>query len=416
MQDAAASLLLPVEGKYEILAKIREGGMGAVYRVRHRLLDEIRVIKVMRARHSGNAELRARFIAEARAAIRLRHPNVVEIHDFTLDQDGTGLIVMEHIDGIDLAALRLGGPPSLALLIEIARQGLRALAYLHRRGFVHRDISPDNLMLTTDAEGWPLVKLIDLGIAKDRHSGIDLTQTGVFLGKFRYASPEHFSAEDSSDIGPRSDLYALGVVLYELATGIHPIIGEDAAALIAGHLFRPPRGFAETDPGARLPKPLRAILERCLNKGADQRFASAQEMRQALAPLVEGHPVDEAVTRETVKRIRERPDTQPSAAAGSTQHRLDGSFDLVTTPLPAGRGRPSLESTVPASATLGDPDDPFDHFVARGCALAADGAFAGAAEAFTQALALRSESRPVRLLLAEAEAALARQQGDDDEP
>ncbi len=173
-----------IEGKYEIVAKIRDGGMGALYRVRHRLLDEIRVVKVLRSQLDDTEELRARFAEEARAAIRLRHPNVVQIFDFTLDEDGVGMIVMEHIDGVDLGQL-IGSRtvPSLALTLEIARQALRALGYLHRRGFVHRDVSPDNLMLTTDVEGQPLVKIIDLGIAKHGERAQELTSKGVFSGQ-----------------------------------------------------------------------------------------------------------------------------------------------------------------------------------------------------------------------------------------
>lgn len=391
LQSTSASALAPVEGKYEIVAKISEGGMGDVYQVRHRLLDELRVVKVLRPRHADSEELRQRFIAEARNANRMRHPNVVEIHDFTVNDDGTGILVMAFIDGIDLRDMIRGGLPSLPLLLEIARQTLRALGYLHRLGFVHRDVSPDNLMLTLDTDGLPLVKLIDLGIAKDRRAAIDLTEAGAFLGKFRYASPEHFSSEDSAEIGPVSDLYALGVVLFELATGVHPIKGDDAAALIAGHLFRSPRDFESVDPERRVLPELRETLSRCLEKAPTDRFASATDMRQALEPLFEAFPVDDAVAEETRRRIRSRSAKasvdgviEPAFRPGSTQQRLDASFEL--------------ESTRPAI------DDPLDRFVARGCAYAADGDFVHAAEAFTHALALCPESVPIRMLLEEAEA------------
>ena len=156
-----------IDGKYEILAKLREGGMGAIYKVRHRLLDEVRVVKVVRPQADSVGEAADRFLREAKAAIQLRHPNVAILHDFAVGDDGTAFIVMEYIEGWNLLEVLNGyGPPPLALTLEIARQSLRALGYLHRQKIVHRDVSPDNLMLTRDVDGHPLVKLIDLGIAK----------------------------------------------------------------------------------------------------------------------------------------------------------------------------------------------------------------------------------------------------------
>ncbi|HEV7519168.1 MAG TPA: serine/threonine-protein kinase, partial [Thermoanaerobaculia bacterium] len=201
-----ADPLQRIEGKYEILSKLKEGGMGAIYKVRHRLLDEVRVVKLMRPQLLENADLQARFVREARFAIKLRHPNVAQIYDFTVDEeDGTAFIVMEFIDGLTLEeVLAAHGPPPLGLTLEIAQQSLRALGYLHGKGFIHRDISPDNLILTAGADGEPLVKLIDLGIAKAVEAGGQgLTQTGTFLGKVRYASPEQFGTEDANRVDGR---------------------------------------------------------------------------------------------------------------------------------------------------------------------------------------------------------------------
>jgi serine/threonine-protein kinase len=207
-----------IDGKYEILGKLREGGMGSLYKVRHRLLDEVRVVKVIRSRPDAVGEEGAdRFLAEARAATKLRHPNVAVLHDFAAGEDGQAFIVMEYIDGWNLLEVLNGfGPPPVPLTLEIARQSLKALGYLHRHKIVHRDVSPDNLMLTRDVDGHPLVKLIDLGIAKALEGQGGLTTTGVFLGKPRYGSPERFSGTGWDE---RSDLYSFGVVLYELLTG-----------------------------------------------------------------------------------------------------------------------------------------------------------------------------------------------------
>jgi len=325
-----------LEGKYEILGKLREGGMGAIYKVRHRLLDEICVIKLMRPHLVGDEELRARFLREARLAIKLRHPNIAQLYDFTVDEeDGTAFIVMEYISGKTLEdVLAQGGPPPLGLTLEIAQQSLRALGYLHGKGLLHRDISPDNLMITEDAEGQPLVKLIDLGIAKILGGGGDgLTQSGTFLGKVRYASPEQFSADGSGTIDARGDLYSFGIVLYELLTGRFPIAGRDPSSLIAGHLFRPPLDFAESDPAGRVPAGLRETVHRALAKKPGDRFANALEFSRALAPF---RTAGDAEADEVRRLLSGAPQVAVAAEAapprrGTTQERLDEHFGLAAT-------------------------------------------------------------------------------------
>ena len=281
-----------IEGKYEILGKIREGGMGAIYKVRHRLLDEIRVIKVMKPQVLKDEDLRKRFAEEAKTATRLKHPNICTIHDFSLDPDGTAYLVMEFIDGVTLAELSKSSTPvSVAMTVEIALQALLALGYLHRRNVVHRDIAPDNLMLTSDEDGGPLVKLIDLGIAKALDRPTDLTSTGVFLGKLKYASPEQYGAlAPGEKIDGRSDLYCLGLVLYELLTGARPFIGETPAEMIRAHIFQPPKPFEETDPDGRVPPELRAAVLKALEKKREDRFATAEDFHRELVRLKDRRP------------------------------------------------------------------------------------------------------------------------------
>ena len=208
--------------------------MGTIYLVRHRLLDQIRVIKVMRAHARADPDLRRRFVDEAKMATRLNHPHLCTIHDFAIDDDATAYLVMEFIEGVNLAELRtLHGSPGLALSLEIAHQALLALGYLHRKNVVHRDVAPDNLMLSKRDDGVPHVKIIDLGIAKEADRPIEMTATGVFLGKLRYASPEQAgSLAPGERLDGRSDLYSLGVVLYELLTGERPFPGESPAELL----------------------------------------------------------------------------------------------------------------------------------------------------------------------------------------
>ncbi|MCB1033929.1 MAG: protein kinase [Acidobacteria bacterium] len=325
-----------IEGKYEILEKIREGGMGAIYKVRHRLLDDVRVIKVIRPQFAGQEELDQRFRREARTAIRLRHPNIAQIFDFSVAEDSTAFIVMEFIDGLTFQEMiAAGGPPELSLTLEVARQGLRALSYLHQRGYVHRDVSSDNLMLTRDFDGSPLVKLIDLGIVKRLTGEAGLTATGTFMGKARYSAPEHFSGGGgSAKVDARSDLYSYGVLLYELLTGQFPVVGTDFSEMIAGHLFRPPRPFGETDPDGRVPAGLRELVLLALEKDPAKRIASADELAERMVPFQE---LKKESLVEALNGVLESsvPAAGKSAASSSTRRRLEGVFAKRTTPPPA---------------------------------------------------------------------------------
>lgn len=273
-----------IEANYEVLAKMGEGGMGAVYKVRHRFFDEIRVIKVMQPQLEPVTELQERFLGEAKRGKQLRHPNLAEVIDFSIASDGTYYIVMEYIEGVNLRDVlaRNGGPLDYRTVVPIAEQALAALGFLHSRRFIHRDISPDNLMLTSDGGGEPRVKLIDLGIAKSLEATQQLTMAGKFLGKVKYASPEQFGGKPDG----RSDLYSLGIVLYELLTGAMPITGDNHFSVIAGHMTRPPRSFEETDPGHRVPPPIRQAVLKALEKRPEDRYQDAASFAEALREAI----------------------------------------------------------------------------------------------------------------------------------
>jgi serine/threonine protein kinase/ketosteroid isomerase-like protein len=345
-----------IEGKYEILGKIREGGMGSIYKVRHKLLDEVRVIKVMRPEMVADEELRLRFVEEAKTATRLKHPNIGTIHDFALDEDGTAYLVMEFIDGINLIDLKVAhGLPSLALTLEIAHQALLALGYLHRKNVVHRDIAPDNLMLTHDEEGRPQTKLIDLGIAKATDREQKMTSTGVFLGKLKYASPELFgSLLPGEKLDGRSDLYSLGVMLYELLTGVRPIGGETPAELLRAHLFVPPTPFEDTDPQGRVPQELRVILLKALQKKREDRFATAEEFDREILALRRRYAVPEDLqgTAAIVSRVRQTGEHAAVTITPSAQGRLDRQFGFQATPHPS---RPSAMEMPTLAAETKEP-------------------------------------------------------------
>ncbi|MEP0775871.1 MAG: protein kinase, partial [Acidobacteriota bacterium] len=327
-----------LKGKYEILEKLQEGGMGAVYKVRHRLLDEVRVIKVVRPQFKRDEEVKARFLREARTVIRLRHHNIAQLYDFSIDADENAFIVMEFIDGVTfLELLRRARVLPISLVLEMSRQSLEALRYLHRRSIVHRDIAPDNLMLTRDEDGSPLVKLIDLGVAKALEGGSSFTVAGTFLGKVRYASPEQFRSQEGIQVEPRSDLYSFGVVLYQLLTGALPVRGTSLSTLIAGHLLEPPIPFSETDPEGRVPEDLRQLVLHALAKKPEDRPASAGVFIQALEEIQQRYPLEGG----ELDRLLTAPDLPttklPVVKPGSTQDRLDEQFRLIATALPKER-------------------------------------------------------------------------------
>lgn len=275
------SILPPeLDTNYELLEEMHEGGMGAVFKARHRHLDELCVIKVMHPRLNDIAGARDRFFREAKRGKQLRHPNIAEVQAFFVATDGKAYLVMEYVDGENLRDLLIRqGPVDPTLLITIGLQALSALAYLHSHQLIHRDISPDNLMLTRDNSGAPHLKLIDLGIAKAIDETMSLTGTGSFIGKVYYASPEQFR----QNVDARSDLYSLGVVMYELATGARPIRETDTMAIIAASLREdPPLPFSETDPRGRVQPALRAVILKALEKKPANRYQTASEFAHAL--------------------------------------------------------------------------------------------------------------------------------------
>ncbi|MFN2631959.1 MAG: serine/threonine protein kinase [Thermoanaerobaculia bacterium] len=323
------------DGKYEVLGKIREGGMGAIYMVRHRLLDEIRIIKVMRPEVAESADQRKRFLREAQMATRLKHGNIVGFYDFFVDDEGTAFMVMEFIDGINLRdMIRHCGPLPIPLAMHLAGQSLSALDYLHRKGIVHRDIAPDNVMMMQEEDGALQAKLIDLGIAKlaRAEEQEQLTAADEFIGKLRYSSPEQLTKKASSSaIDGRSDLFSFAVVLYEALTGVCPYGGGSLQDILTARLQKPPMPFSKSDPGGRVPAALREILLKALQKNPDDRWQSAQEFSkalEALPPQVVGARDPEEVSnyvRAAVEFVRAAALAQNPASA-SLQKTLQSKF------------------------------------------------------------------------------------------
>ncbi len=346
-----------IESRFEVLAKLGEGGMGCVYKVRHRDLDEIQIVKTLQARLSTNETQRERFINEARRGMHLRHPHIAGVHDFAVCADGTGYIVMEYVRGLNLHdVLATQGALPLPLVGAIAVQTLDALAYLHSQKFVHRDISPDNLMLTTE-DGKPFVKLIDLGISKSLESGDTMTATGQFIGKVSYASPEQFGGQ----IDARSDLYSFGIVLYKLLTNTEPFAGENYTEIITAQLFQPPRPFREVAPNINIPEHIQSVIFRALEKDPDSRYRDAEEFRAAVEDAfgdafgansgdADARPVS-AVTRPA----RTAPSASPRRAERDATVVPLTDKTLVTAPLPAPAAPTQKETVITGRPTLIEP-------------------------------------------------------------
>ncbi|HET8773619.1 MAG TPA: serine/threonine-protein kinase [Thermoanaerobaculia bacterium] len=276
-----------LDGKYEIVGLLGAGGMGEVYKALHVHLGAFRCVKVIKAALIAEESYRARFLREARLATQVHHPNVAVVHDFSMMPDGASFMVTEYIDGTTVREWAEGnGRFPLPLAIEVATQVLAGLDAIHRRGLLHRDISADNIMLAFDADDRLIVKIIDLGVAKDVSGpNVDTTQAGVFVGNPKYMSPEHLGElEDGEALDGRADLYSLGVVLFEMITGVPPFVARTPNMYIVKHLTEAPRSFHDANPVLDIPAGLEAVVVRALAKHRAQRWLSARDFAEALAP------------------------------------------------------------------------------------------------------------------------------------
>ncbi len=278
----------PIDGKYQILSRLGVGGMGEVYKVLHLHLNSIRVIKLMRTSIAGEPGADDRFIREARLATRINHPNVAALYDFSTLEDGSRYMVWEYIEGTNLHELiETHGPLSPRYAAQLAIEALHGLDAIHRAGIVHRDISPENIMIDRDEDGEQHVKLIDLGIAKQGDgTEANKTKTGMFVGKWKYCSPEHLGMLDAGErIDGRADLYSFGIVLYEMLTGVPPFQADTPHAYLMLHASEKPRALRELNPSMPVSPELEALIFRALEKDRKKRFASAREMARALEEI-----------------------------------------------------------------------------------------------------------------------------------
>jgi len=279
-QDALVGSIL--DGKYRIDKLIGVGGMGKVYKGLNIRTESPVAIKTLIPDLVRDDALVMRFEIEAKAASNLRHPNTIRIYDFGRDGDRL-FMVMELLDGIALEDLtRDHHPIEPRRVIHIMRQTCQSLAEAHASGLVHRDLKPDNIFLNRVGDDTEFVKVLDFGVAKlrdKRYGNTTLTQAGMIFGTPRYMSPEQARAQD---IDQRSDIYALGVIMYECLTGYVPFDARDPIAILVKHVNEPPRPFSEVNQYIQALPDLEAVVMRCLEKEASDRYSSVKELLEDL--------------------------------------------------------------------------------------------------------------------------------------
>jgi len=279
----------PLDGKYQILSRLGVGGMGEVYKALHIHLNALRVIKLMRSGIANDQGAHERFLREARLATKIHHPNVAALFDFATLDDGSRYMVSEYIEGINLHELiNERGPLSPHYAATLAVQALMGLDAIHRAGIVHRDVSPENLMVTRDDEGNEVVKIIDLGIAKQWGDTTEnKTKTGMFVGKWKYCSPEHLGIVGEGErIDGRADIYSFGIVLYEMLTGVPPFQAETPHHYLMLHASQTPKPLQQTNPSTTASPELEALIFRALEKDRNKRFATAREFAKAIEAVM----------------------------------------------------------------------------------------------------------------------------------
>ena len=339
-----------LDDKYEIIKRLAIGGMGDVYLARHRHLHEQRVVKVLRADLASDRDAMQRFQHEARVATQIKHPNVAILYDFSRLPDGRFYMVLEYIEGEDLGSRIKKGPIHAPEAIDLAIQALRGLDAIHSAGLIHRDVSPDNLMVTKDRRGRGLLKIIDLGLAKDLapEADLELTQAGAFLGKFQYCSPEQAGSLKDEPLDHRSDLYSLAQVLYEMLTGLPPFESESQHGFVLKRLTEEPLALRRRNPRVPLPAALEAVVMRGLARDRNDRFADAPAFITALVKVAEG--LKELSTQELSAA-----DVQKALESQGLGHVPPPPSQSGAKPQPVVAARPAAPPTAPSRAAVPPP-------------------------------------------------------------
>ncbi|MFN8655089.1 MAG: serine/threonine-protein kinase [Candidatus Obscuribacterales bacterium] len=274
-----------IDGKYEILRKLGQGGMGVVFHARHTYMDKEVAIKMLSAELAEDDQSFKRFQAEARAAAALNHPNIIKVTDLDMSSQGFPFIVMDYLEGRPLDAVlakqrTLKWERAVPLFIKICD----ALRHAHSRRVVHRDLKPSNIMLAIDDDGLEYPVVVDFGLAKlydvdGKGKGAKLTQTGQIFGTCLYMSPEQCQAQE---LDGRSDMYSMGCMMYEILTGTAPFMRANFMQTVMAHLNEEAVPIEQVVPGTVFPARLNDIVHKCMRRNINERYGSMDEVLEAL--------------------------------------------------------------------------------------------------------------------------------------
>lgn len=327
-------------GRYLLKDKVGTGGMATVYRAQDQVLNRTVAVKIMLPQYAGDATFAARFKQEAQAAAGLSSPYIVGVYDWGKDGD-TYYIVMEYLRGTDLkSGIRSHGALDPKKVAQIGSQICAALSVAHKHEIIHRDIKPQNIMVLPDGN----IKVMDFGIARAKNS--HLTQDNNVLGTAHYVSPEQTRGQE---LGPTSDIYSLGVVMYECATGQVPFDGDDAISVALKQVNELPVPPSQLNPN--LDADLERIILRCMEKDPANRFQTADELRQTLNAYLAGRQVDVPEPTRVIGAV-------PAGGAGTTETRVM-SDQTQAMARPAGIGNTAVRSGSGMSSSASGGADPY---------------------------------------------------------
>jgi eukaryotic-like serine/threonine-protein kinase len=348
-----------IAAKYEVEHVLGVGGMGVVVAARHLHLGQQVAIKFIRADAARDANAVSRFLREARAAVALSSEHVTKVLDVGTFDSGAPYMVMEYLNGIDVAEmLHRNGPMSVAEALNVVLQACEAIAEAHARGIVHRDLKPSNLFVTQHVDGTPLVKVLDFGISKmaafnsPDAGGGTLTASGSVMGSPMYMSPEQ--VRNAKAVDARSDIWALGIVLYELFTGKTPFAGATLGDTLARIIADPPPPIGDVRP--ELPEGLQTVIMQCLERRIERRIQTVGELAARLLPFAprEAELLVQRITRlsrggssetMTVMPATPGPELDPPSPTQPSWHRSD-----TATSHPSGLPRKGSTKLVAACA------------------------------------------------------------------
>ena len=288
-----------LDGRYRIESVLGEGGMGIVYKAVHTTLRKPLAIKVLRPEVSKNEQIVMRFKQEAQSASQIGNQHIIDISDFGELADGSTYFVMEFLGGKSLTQALEAGKFNTDRTIYVAKQLCRALGAAHEIGIVHRDMKPDNVQLVPRGDDRDFVKVLDFGIAKVGGSTSKLTQAGQVFGTPHYMSPEQCAG---TNVDQRTDIYAVGVMLYEMATGKVPFDADNLMGILTKHLYENPIPPHELPPPVDVPPALEAVILKCLAKKPELRYQSMHELLLDLEAVEQGVAVRDSLRFHALRR------------------------------------------------------------------------------------------------------------------